>query len=154
MNIRGNRAAIKVFAEGYQERDEGRGGRRAPEERVRGGACEATDAATAAAVEKAGRLLLLFNPSGKLNGGGQADNNESSRRNEHRDRNCICTPNEIIIIIIIVISNRRSVDIHLERDFRFFEKDLFSVLFLRRGADNSCCDDKYVATAVKRFYER
>jgi len=27
-------------------------------------------AAAAAAVEKAGRLLLLFNPSGKLNGGG------------------------------------------------------------------------------------
>lgn len=44
-----------------------------------GSVCEGTDAATAAAVEKAGRLLLLFNPSGKLNGGGQADNNESAR---------------------------------------------------------------------------
>jgi len=97
------------------------------------------------------RLLLLFNPSGKLNGGGQADNNESARRNEHRDRNCICAPNEIMIIII---SNRRVVDIKIARDFRFFEKNLFSVLFLRSGADDSCCDDKYVGTAVERFYER
>jgi len=62
----------------------GRGGgesteQRAPDEWMGGGVCEGTDAATAAAVEKAGRLLLLFNPSGKLNGGGQADNNESAR---------------------------------------------------------------------------
>jgi len=36
-------------------------------------------AAAVAAVEKAGRLLLLFNPSSKLNGGGSAYNNESAR---------------------------------------------------------------------------
>jgi len=46
---------------------------------VRGRVFGETGAGTAAAVEKAGRSLLLFNPSGKLNGAGPTDNNESAR---------------------------------------------------------------------------